>query len=169
MESREFEKLEALLYKEADKIKPPESNLKAVLSRLQEPVTENNLFRYSYTRTKKGRALDNLKNELDKIMNNFWKIALPVGAIVLVIAAVGYFKLTGIPLGERGIYQFGAGKSASQPTEFASAEINQAINNLSDSVADDDLYAEMEAEDAAYINYDDKALSNYDNISLVYE
>lgn len=168
MENKEFEQLEKLLYAEADKIRPPQGNLRAVLSRLPETVTENKSQRYTYAGAEKGRVPLLIINELEKFMSNFWKVALPVGAIAIVIAAVGYIKFMNAPSADRNLSRPDKGAKAA-PIEFASAELNEAIGELSDSTVGDDLLIEMEAEDAVYIDYDQEALTSYDNISLVYE
>ncbi len=169
MENKEFEQLEKLLYQEAEKINPPESDLKAVLLRLPQSVTEKKQTRYIYAKAEKGRAFHKIINTIENIMNNFWKIALPVGAVALVVLMVGYFRYAGLPSSDKNLGLSDNKATSLETAEFASAEINNAVDEISQSILEDDLLAELEAEDAIYLDYEDQALASFDNIALVYE
>jgi len=163
----DFKKIEELLYSEAKKIRPPEQSLRSILSRLPEPVTNNLRARYNITTAKKGRAVNYLIDHLNNIMNSFWKVAVPVGIAVVVIAAIGYWRFAG-----PGI-QPGAGKQAvsqkADMTEFASAEVASSVDAIVDETIDDEAILTADTEDAALEDYDAQAIMAFDSVTSLYE
>jgi hypothetical protein len=163
----DFKKIEELLLSEANKIHPPEQGLRSVLSRMPETVTNNLRVRNNITTAKKGRAADYLIDHLNNIMNSFWKVAVPVGIAVVVIAAVGYWRFAG-----PGV-QPGAEKQAvsqeADVTEFASAEVASSVDAIVDETIDDEAILTADTEDAALEDYDSQAIMAFDSVTSLYE
>lgn len=169
---KEFEKLEKYLYAEAKKIKPASESLRVVLNRLSADDMVKSSNHVNNKGAEKGRAPSGLILNLNMFMKNFWKVAAPVFVIVLALGAFGYIKFLSpsakTPLTVTGDNVAVVGEYES--VEFASPEMNQAIAALDDMDAELEKIFDEDADDAAlYGDYDAAALSDYDNISMLYE
>jgi hypothetical protein len=163
----EFTKIEELLESEAKKINPPPENLKFILERLPQVVTKHDIIRNTSLRASKGRVLETVIHDLNFFMANIWKVALSVTAIAVVIIAVGFWRMN---TGQRGNNDNMAvtPQNETQSIEFASSEVNSAIDELADDVGDAAVI-EAEVEDDSSADSDSQPLDNFDTITNYYE
>lgn len=163
----EFSKIEEMLESEAGKINPPAENLKFILERLPQSVTEKDSVRNISMRANKGRVLETVIHDLNYFMTNIWKVALSVTAIAVVIIAVGFWRMNA---GQRVDKDNVAvtPQNEAQSIEFASSEVNSAIDELADDVGDAAVI-EAEIEDDSLADSDSQPLDNFDTITNYYE
>lgn len=161
----EFEKIEELLFSEAKRANPSPDELKAVLLRLPEDVTTKIQARYKYLKANKGRASnENLIQHINNIMNSFWKVAVPIGLVVVVVAAIGYWRINTAPSN-----RMAAEQKTAAPAEFASQDVNSAIDEIMESAAQDVAVINTEGDDAAYGDSDSDAVVAFDSVTSIYE
>ncbi|MCX6781621.1 MAG: hypothetical protein NTW66_00645 [Candidatus Magasanikbacteria bacterium] len=166
----EFDKIEQLLYSEAKKIKPTAESLRSVLNKINTPVTKKSDTRLTNMGANKGQALtNNLFEHIKNIMNSFWKVAVPVGLAVVVIAAIGYWRFSVAPLNQPTVQKQAATQNVIAPTEFASAEVAQSVDEIINETIDTEAIADAEAEDASMGDYDAEALMAFDSVTTLYE
>jgi hypothetical protein len=163
----EFAKIEELLKSEAKKINPPAENLKFILERLPKEVTKHDVVRNTSMRANKGRVLETVIHDLNFFMKNVWKVALSVSAVAVVIIAIGFWRMNAGERSDRGLSDNLPAAEAPK-IEFASSEVNSAVDELADEAID---MSPVEAEDAesALVDGDSAQLDNFDNITNYYE
>lgn len=166
---KEFEQLEKMLFSEAEKIKPPAEGLRAVLKRLPENVTSNNSVRYNFTKANKGRAFASDTIEIiNHTMNNFWKILIPVGLVVVALVAFNYSNFGAKPRADIAVKP-SEQQAEVEPIEFVSADLNAEIDALINDEVGDGTIVDSETADEIYGDYDNRELASFDNIAYYYE
>lgn len=168
----EFSKIEELLFSEAKKIQPPAEGLRSALKRISEPVTNISDNRLNTMEANKGRAFtNNLFESIKNTMNSFWKVAVPVGLLVVVVAVIGYWRLGLMPANqaETNLSVSDRQGSVGVATEFASAEVSQSVDEIIDRTIDDEAILTADEEDASLGYFDDQALVAFDSVTTLYE
>lgn len=164
----EFSAIEDMLESEAKKINPPTENLKFILERLPQSIAKRDVIHNTSTRINKGRVLETVIHDLNFFMTNIWKVALSVTAIVVVIIAVGFWRMNAGRQVNDNRENIAATQQNTQSIEFASSEINSAIDELADDVGDAAVI-EAEIEDDSSADSDSQPLDNFDTITNYYE
>jgi len=160
----EFAKIEKVLYAEAEKISPDSSGFQKVLDHLPESVTNKLAVRYKLSESQKGRGEENIFiRYLNNFMSSFWKIALPVGLVVIMVATFGYFRLTSQTDEVSFQPNFGA------QVQFASAEVSETVDDIINETMDDEALLDADSEDVLLASYDDEALLAFNNLTTIYE
>ncbi|MFA5762366.1 MAG: hypothetical protein WC931_02100 [Bacilli bacterium] len=166
--NNEFDKIEELLYSEAKKIQPSADGLRSVLNRIVSPVTKFSGNRLFNKEASKGRALrTNSFEYINIIMKSFWKVVIPVGLVVVALAAIGYWRFSA------GIINAPDNQDMAQTiithTEFASAGVTESVDEIVNSTIDDEALAFIDTDDAILADYDEQALMDFDNLTSLYE
>ena len=166
--NNEFDKIEELLYSEAKKIQPPDDGLRSALNRIELPVTKFSDKRLPIQKANKGRALpNNLFEHINIIMKSFWKVAIPVGLVVVGVAAIGYWRFSAGTINTPSDHEIA--QTTITHTEFASAGVTESVDEVINSTIDDGALAFIDTDDAILADYDKQALVDFDNLTSLYE
>ncbi len=166
----EFDKIEQLLFSEGKKIKPSAEGLRSALGRMTVPVTNISDNRFNNMEAKKGRALtNNLFEHINNIMNSFWKVAVPVGLVVVIVAAIGYWRFSIVPSNQLANQQKAVQQIINVPVEFASAEVSASVDEIINNIIDDEAIITADTEDVFLGDYDAEALMAFDSVTTLYE
>ncbi len=161
MEIKE-EQLEKMLFAEGEKIKPSTEHFKALLSRLPKSVTVKKDSRYSFTENNKGRK-NNIFN-INNIMSQFTKKVLPVGLVAVAVLAFGYWYFGGKIIAPKQTQV-----ASIESIVFSSPEVNQAVDEVFESAFNGDEMLDDESMDLYFVDYENEALVNIENIAYLYE
>jgi hypothetical protein len=166
--NNEFDKIEDLLYSEAKKIQPTADGLRSALNRIELPVTKFSDKRLPIQEANKGRALhNNLFEHINIIMKSFWKVAIPVGLVVVGVAAIGYWRFSASTINTPSDQK--VSQNIVTHTEFASAGVTESVDEVVNSTINDDTLAFIDTDDANLADYDELSLAEFDNIISLYE
>ena len=156
------EQLEKILFDAGQKIKPSVEQFRAVLSRLPDSVTERQDSRYALLKNNKGRK-NNIFN-INNIMSQFTKKVLPVGLVAVAVLAFGYWYFGG-----KIITPKQAPVASIESIVFSSPEVNQAVDEVIENAFNGDEMLDDESLDLYFVDYENEALVNIENIAYLYE
>jgi len=156
------EQLEKMLFAEGQKIKPSSEQFKAFLSRLPDFVMNKQDSRYSFMENNKGRK--NYKFNFENIMSQFTKKVLPVGLVAVAVLAFGYWYFGG-----KIITPKQAPIASIESIVFSSPEVNQTVDEVIESAFNGDEIIDDESLDLYFVDYENEALVNIENIAYLYE
>lgn len=158
-----------LLKKESESIIPPKELFKQIIEQIPGGVTNKVGPRYLYRGKKiQGRPSETIiKQKIHELMTINWKIWAPIGVIAVVaLVAVGYSRLgTKAPqvVEETPLAPIAA-PAQELPvavTKPATGNIDDAVNTILASIADDEALFANEEKDAELIATDSQALSDF--------